>query len=177
MPSATDMQGKWESFEKGVNELLFIYFFACGIFTGCADIMKNRILAALTFNFSMRRLLTTTSLHKIKTPNFSLDKSITIFKSRKPSSHSPQESMDSLHRRLERSRQMQTVLRAFEARDRNLLEDNLWRVSFWSCASVLVMLCVALTQVNEALTHHAPQYGNSAAKVWGIHISQGLQAQ
>uniref|UniRef100_A0A3Q1GTP6 GOLD domain-containing protein n=1 Tax=Acanthochromis polyacanthus TaxID=80966 RepID=A0A3Q1GTP6_9TELE len=47
--------------------------------------------------------------------------------------------------RLERSRQMQTVLRAFEARDRNLLEDNLWRVSFWSCASVLVMLCVALT--------------------------------
>lgn len=62
--------------------------------------------------------------------------------------------MDSLHRRLERSRQMQTVLRAFEARDRNLLEDNLWRVSFWSCASVLVMLVVALTQVNEALTHH-----------------------
>ncbi|XP_070774731.1 transmembrane emp24 domain-containing protein 1-like isoform X2 [Enoplosus armatus] len=58
------------------------------------------------------------------------------------------ESMESLHRRLERSRQMQTVLRAFEARDRNLLEDNLWRVSFWSCASVLVMLCVALTQVN-----------------------------
>ncbi|KAM9313881.1 transmembrane emp24 domain-containing protein 1b isoform 2-T2 [Pholidichthys leucotaenia] len=57
------------------------------------------------------------------------------------------ESMDSLYRRLERSRQMQTVLRAFEARDRNLLEDNLWRVSFWSCASVLVMLCVALTQV------------------------------
>eukprot|EP00064_Thunnus_orientalis_P011323 superscaffoldBa00001627_g11353 len=57
------------------------------------------------------------------------------------------ESMESLHRRLERSRQMQTVLRAFEARDRNLLEDNLWKVSFWSCASVLVMLCVALTQV------------------------------
>uniref|UniRef100_A0A672I0U3 Transmembrane p24 trafficking protein 1b n=1 Tax=Salarias fasciatus TaxID=181472 RepID=A0A672I0U3_SALFA len=60
---------------------------------------------------------------------------------------SSQESMDSLHKRLERSRQMQTVLRAYEARDRNLLEDNLWRVSFWSCASVLVMLCVALTQV------------------------------
>lgn len=57
------------------------------------------------------------------------------------------DSMDSLYRRLERSKQMQTVLRAFEARDRNLLEDNLWRVSFWSCASVLVMLCVALTQV------------------------------
>ncbi|XP_056264272.1 transmembrane emp24 domain-containing protein 1-like [Pseudoliparis swirei] len=57
------------------------------------------------------------------------------------------QSMDSLHKRLERCRQMQTVLRAFEARDRNLLEDNLWRVSFWSCSCVLVMLCVALTQV------------------------------
>lgn len=66
----------------------------------------------------------------------------------------PQDSMDSLYRRLERSKQMQTVLRAFEARDRNLLEDNLWRVSFWSCASVLVMLCVALTQVCVALTRH-----------------------
>ncbi|XP_066516592.1 transmembrane emp24 domain-containing protein 1b [Hoplias malabaricus] len=57
------------------------------------------------------------------------------------------ESMDSIHRRLERSRQMQTVLRAFEARDRNLLEDNLWRVSFWSCSSLLVMLLVAVIQV------------------------------
>uniref|UniRef100_A0A4W5N7Q3 Transmembrane p24 trafficking protein 1b n=1 Tax=Hucho hucho TaxID=62062 RepID=A0A4W5N7Q3_9TELE len=57
------------------------------------------------------------------------------------------ESIDSVHRRLERSRQMQTVLRAFEARDRNLLEDNLWRVSFWSCTSLIVMLGVALTQV------------------------------
>ncbi|XP_036413718.1 transmembrane emp24 domain-containing protein 1b [Colossoma macropomum] len=57
------------------------------------------------------------------------------------------ESMDSVHRHLERSRQMQTVLRAFEARDRNLLEDNLWRVSFWSCTTLVVMLVVAITQV------------------------------
>ncbi|XP_076143465.1 transmembrane emp24 domain-containing protein 1b [Alosa pseudoharengus] len=57
------------------------------------------------------------------------------------------ESMDSVHRRLERSRQMQTALRAHEARDRYLLEDNLWRVSFWSCVSLLVLLTVAFTQV------------------------------
>lgn len=73
-------------------------------------------------------------------------------------SHFPQETMESLHRRLERSWQMQTVLRAFEARDRKLLEDNLWRVSFWSCASVVVMVCVALTQVNKTLTHHRGIY-------------------
>lgn len=58
-----------------------------------------------------------------------------------------QESIESVHRHLERSRQMQTVLRAFEARDRNLLEDNQWRVSFWSCTSLVVMLTVAFTQV------------------------------
>lgn len=57
------------------------------------------------------------------------------------------ESIESVHRRLERSRQMQTFLRAFEARDRNLLEENLWRVSFWSCVNLMVMLSVALTQV------------------------------
>ncbi|KAL1005445.1 hypothetical protein UPYG_G00059240 [Umbra pygmaea] len=57
------------------------------------------------------------------------------------------ESIDVVHRRLEKSRQMQTVLRAWEARDRNLLEDNLWRVSFWSCSCLVVMLVVSLSQV------------------------------
>ncbi|KAK6312089.1 hypothetical protein J4Q44_G00177530 [Coregonus suidteri] len=57
------------------------------------------------------------------------------------------ETMDSVHRHLERSRQVQTMLRAFEARDRYLLEDNLWRVSFWSSMSLLVILTVAVTQV------------------------------
>lgn len=55
--------------------------------------------------------------------------------------------MDTVYRRLERSRQVQALLRAFEARDRYLLEDNLWRVSFWSCLSLLVMLTVAVTQI------------------------------
>ncbi|XP_028268871.1 transmembrane emp24 domain-containing protein 1a [Parambassis ranga] len=57
------------------------------------------------------------------------------------------ETLDSVYRRLEKSRQVQTVLRAFEARDRYLLEDNLWRVSFWSCVSLFVMLTVAVTQI------------------------------
>lgn len=58
-----------------------------------------------------------------------------------------QASIDSVHRDLEKSRQVQAVLRAFEARDRYLLEDNLWRVSFWSCLNLFVMLTVAITQV------------------------------
>lgn len=57
------------------------------------------------------------------------------------------DTMDAVHKNLERSRQLQTTLRAFEARDRYLLEDNLWRVSFWSSASLLVMVIVALTQI------------------------------
>ncbi|XP_029015954.1 transmembrane emp24 domain-containing protein 1a [Betta splendens] len=55
--------------------------------------------------------------------------------------------MESVHQHLERSRQTQAVLRAFEARDRYLLEDNLWRVSFWSCLNLLVMLAVAAAQI------------------------------
>lgn len=58
-----------------------------------------------------------------------------------------QETMDSVHRNLEQSRQTQAMLRALEARDRYLLEDNLWRVSFWSSVSLLVMVSVSLTQV------------------------------
>lgn len=57
------------------------------------------------------------------------------------------DTMDAVHKNLERSRQLQTTLRAFEARDRYLLEDNLWRVSFWSSVSLLVMISVALTQI------------------------------
>ncbi|KAL2101604.1 hypothetical protein ACEWY4_003365 [Coilia grayii] len=57
------------------------------------------------------------------------------------------EKFDLVRQHLERSRQAQAALRAFEARDRYLLEDNLWRVSFWSFANLLVMLAVALTQV------------------------------
>uniref|UniRef100_A0AAY4C601 GOLD domain-containing protein n=1 Tax=Denticeps clupeoides TaxID=299321 RepID=A0AAY4C601_9TELE len=57
------------------------------------------------------------------------------------------DAMNSMYQNLERSRQMQTVLRAFEARDRYLLEDNLWRVSFWSCINLLVVVVVAFTQV------------------------------
>ncbi|XP_062264343.1 transmembrane emp24 domain-containing protein 1-like [Platichthys flesus] len=55
--------------------------------------------------------------------------------------------MDSVYQRLERTRQVQASLRAFEARDRFLLEDNLWRVSFWSSLNLLVMLTVAATQI------------------------------
>ncbi|KAM3864427.1 transmembrane emp24 domain-containing protein 1a [Diretmus argenteus] len=56
-------------------------------------------------------------------------------------------SMDAVYRRLEKSRQVQAALRTFEARDRYLLEDNLWRVSFWSCLNLLVMLTVAAAQI------------------------------
>ncbi|XP_041862183.1 transmembrane emp24 domain-containing protein 1-like isoform X2 [Melanotaenia boesemani] len=55
--------------------------------------------------------------------------------------------MDSVYQHLEKSLQVQTMLRAFEARDRYLLEDNLWRVSFWSCLNLLVMLTVAVVQI------------------------------
>ncbi|XP_053320293.1 transmembrane emp24 domain-containing protein 1 [Spea bombifrons] len=57
------------------------------------------------------------------------------------------ESIENMKSRLERSMQMQTVLRAFEARDRNLQESNLQRVNFWSAVNVGVLVTVAFVQV------------------------------
>lgn len=56
-------------------------------------------------------------------------------------------SMETVRRHLDRTRLLQAALRAYEARDRYLLEDNLWRVSFWSCVLLLVMLGVASAQI------------------------------
>lgn len=56
-------------------------------------------------------------------------------------------SLESVRSHLDRSRLVQASLRAFEARDRYVLEDNLWRVSFWSCVTLLVMLAVAAAQI------------------------------
>ncbi|CAL8303524.1 unnamed protein product [Merluccius merluccius] len=55
--------------------------------------------------------------------------------------------LDSVYRRLETSRRVQTLLRTTEARDRYLLEDNLWRVSFGSALGLLVVVAVAAAQV------------------------------
>ncbi|NXX11124.1 TMED1 protein, partial [Podargus strigoides] len=58
-----------------------------------------------------------------------------------------QESIETMRSRLERSIQMQTALRAFEARDRNLQESNLGRVNFWSAVNLGVLVVVAFLQV------------------------------
>ncbi|CAH2273059.1 transmembrane emp24 domain-containing 1 [Pelobates cultripes] len=57
------------------------------------------------------------------------------------------ESIDNMKSRLERSIQMQTVLRAFEARDRNLQDSNLDRVNFWSAVNLGVLVAVTFIQV------------------------------
>ncbi|NXF55532.1 TMED1 protein, partial [Oceanites oceanicus] len=57
------------------------------------------------------------------------------------------ESIETMKSRLERSIQMQTLLRAFEARDRNLQENNLSRVNFWSAVNLGALAVVAFLQV------------------------------
>ncbi|XP_062979692.1 transmembrane emp24 domain-containing protein 1 [Elgaria multicarinata webbii] len=57
------------------------------------------------------------------------------------------ESIETMKTRLERSIQMQALLRAFEARDRNLQESNLSRVNFWSAVNLSVLLLVSFLQV------------------------------
>jgi protein ERP2 len=49
--------------------------------------------------------------------------------------------------RLGKSAQIQTVLRAFEARDRNIQESNFERVNVWSVINMFVMVLVSGVQV------------------------------
>ncbi|NXH18633.1 TMED1 protein, partial [Bucco capensis] len=58
------------------------------------------------------------------------------------------ESLETMRNRLERSMQLQTLLRAFEARDRNLQENNLGRVNLWSAVNLSLLLLVAVLQVS-----------------------------
>uniref|UniRef100_A0A8D0GBT4 GOLD domain-containing protein n=1 Tax=Sphenodon punctatus TaxID=8508 RepID=A0A8D0GBT4_SPHPU len=57
------------------------------------------------------------------------------------------DSIETMKNRMERSIQMQTMLRAFEARDRNLQDSNLSRVNFWSAVNLAVLAVVSFLQV------------------------------
>ncbi|KAL0164122.1 hypothetical protein M9458_039875, partial [Cirrhinus mrigala] len=57
------------------------------------------------------------------------------------------DTINSVKSRLGKSLQIQTLLRAFEARDRNLQESNYERVNLWSCTNLLVMVVVSGVQV------------------------------
>ncbi|KAG2461490.1 transmembrane emp24 domain-containing protein 5 [Polypterus senegalus] len=57
------------------------------------------------------------------------------------------ESINSVKARLGKSVQIQTILRAFEARDRNLQESNYERVNLWSATNLVVMVLVSSVQV------------------------------
>ncbi|XP_019386644.1 PREDICTED: transmembrane emp24 domain-containing protein 5 [Crocodylus porosus] len=57
------------------------------------------------------------------------------------------ESINSVKARLSRSVQIQNLLKAFEARDRNIQESNFDRVNFWSMVNLGVMVVVSAVQV------------------------------
>lgn len=57
------------------------------------------------------------------------------------------DTINSVKSRLGKSLQIQTLLRAFEARDRNLQESNYDRVNLWSCTNLVIMVIVSGVQV------------------------------
>ncbi|XP_074525113.1 transmembrane emp24 domain-containing protein 5 [Halichoeres trimaculatus] len=57
------------------------------------------------------------------------------------------DTINNVKARLGKSVQIQTVLRAFEARDRNLQESNFDRVNFWSVVNLVIMVLVSAVQV------------------------------
>lgn len=58
-----------------------------------------------------------------------------------------QDTINNVKSRLGKSVQIQTVLRAFEARDRNLQESNFDRVNFWSMINLILMMVISAIQV------------------------------
>lgn len=59
----------------------------------------------------------------------------------------PQDTINNVKSRLGKSMQIQTLLRAFEARDRNIQESNFDTVNFWSIVNLAVMMLVSAVQV------------------------------
>ncbi|KAK5601866.1 Transmembrane emp24 domain-containing protein 5 [Crenichthys baileyi] len=57
------------------------------------------------------------------------------------------DTINNVKSRLGKSTQIQTLLRAFEARDRNIQESNFERVNFWSVVNLVVMMVVSAVQV------------------------------
>lgn len=57
------------------------------------------------------------------------------------------DTMNNVKARLGKSVHIQTVLRAFEARDRNIQESNFDRVNFWSVVNVIIMMLTSAVQV------------------------------
>ena len=57
------------------------------------------------------------------------------------------ESINSIKSRLSKSGRIQSLLRAFEACDRNIEESNFDRVNFWSMVNLVVMVLVSAIQV------------------------------
>ncbi|XP_035509744.1 transmembrane emp24 domain-containing protein 5 [Morone saxatilis] len=57
------------------------------------------------------------------------------------------DTINNVKSRLGKSVQIQTLLRAFEARDRNIQESNFDRVNFWSVINLIVMMLVSAVQV------------------------------
>lgn len=58
-----------------------------------------------------------------------------------------QDSIHTVRAHLTKARQVQEVLRSHEARDRNLVEENYYKVNVWSAFQVLAMMLVGAVQV------------------------------
>lgn len=58
-----------------------------------------------------------------------------------------QDSIHTVKAHLTKARQVQEILRSYEARDRNLVEENFFRVNAWSAFQVFAMMVVGAVQV------------------------------
>ncbi|XP_065091169.1 transmembrane emp24 domain-containing protein 1 [Ochlerotatus camptorhynchus] len=65
---------------------------------------------------------------------------------------------------LTKARQFQDVLRSHEARDRNMAEENYFKVNAWSFFQIIIMICVGFCQV--VMVKSLFDTDSKAHKIW-----------
>lgn len=78
-----------------------------------------------------------------------------------------EEILDSVYKvkgQLVKARQFQDLLKSFEARDRNVVEENFFKVTVWSICQIILMLAVGALQV--FMVRSLFDTGSKGHKIW-----------
>ncbi|XP_019718233.1 transmembrane emp24 domain-containing protein 1-like [Hippocampus comes] len=108
-----------------------------GDYQMCFDNTFSKVKAKTLFFTLLISSANGTAGDERKASNDTLEVKLQDFKSR----------LDALHMLIQRGRVIQLMLRTFDTRDQQRQDNNLWRVSFWSFFSMVLVLVVAVSQV------------------------------
>lgn len=76
------------------------------------------------------------------------------------------DSIGKVRQQITKARQLQDLLKSFEARDRNQAEENFWRVNIWSSFQVFLMIAVGSTQLFLIKSLFETNHSAKGYKLW-----------